>query len=493
MADILLFYPKTGFDIGAGITPPHSVLSIAAEIKEDYEVKIIDQRIDASWKAVLRKELKKSPLCVGISSMTGMQIRFALEASRQVREHSGTKIIWGGVHATLLPEQTVENENIDIVVRGEGEHTFRELIPALEKDGNLGKIKGLTYKERGRIINTEDRPFLDMNALKETPWDLVNVKPYIHRNVVHKGSRGELDIGETSRGCPFRCGFCYNTVFNKGCWRFLSVENTIKKIKSSIETFDLDVIWLRDDNFFVNTERARKVAEALNRENVDIFWYTSGIRTDLFERMSDRDIIELKTSGCEGFRFGIESGNQRILNLVEKNITTEQVYKVNDRCKRIDVVPHYSFMAGLPTETVKEVIDTVRMMKRLKRDNRKAVIHVINMYTPYPGTKLFDLAVKNGLKVPGSLEEWSRYHHLNNFASHLSEKDRETVTNIADISYLISDAMGEALPKKMQMLMNPFRLWLKARWKLEQFGFAPELRIFRFIRNSVMNNSMRLA
>jgi anaerobic magnesium-protoporphyrin IX monomethyl ester cyclase len=490
MADVVLFYPKTGFDIGAGITPPHSILSIAAEIKEDYEVKIIDQRTNPSWKAVLRNEFKKNPLCIGISSMTGMQIKFALEASRFVRENSSTKIVWGGVHATLLPEQTLKNENIDIVVRGEGEQTFKEMIPVLEKGGNLGKIRGLTYKKKGRTINNEDRPFLDMNTLKETPWDLVNVKSYMHRNVVRKGSRGELDIGETSRGCPFRCGFCYNTVFNKGCWRSLSIENTIKKIKSSVERFDLDVIWLRDDNFFVNIERARKVVEALNKEKVNILWYTSGIRTDIFERMSDRDIIELKKSGCEGFRFGIESGNQRILNLVEKNITTEQVYKVNKRCKRLNVVPHYSFMAGLPTETVKEVIDTVRMMKRLKRENRKAVIHVINMYTPYPGTNLFDLAVKNGLDVPGSLEEWSRYHHLSNFASHLSRKDRKTVTNIADISYLISDAMGEALPKTMQMIMNPFRLWLKVRWELEMFGFAPELSIFRFIRNSVMKNSM---
>ena len=490
MADIVLFYPKTGFDMGAGITPPHSVLSIAAEIRNDYEVRIIDQRVEPSWKEILVKELKKNPLCVGVSSMTGMQINFALEASKTIREYSDAKVVWGGVHATLLPERTAMNENIDIVVRGEGEHTFKELVPALEKDQRLKGIKGLTYKTKGRIVSTEDRQFLDMNALKETPWDLVNVKSYIHKSVVRKGSKGELDIGETSRGCPFRCGFCYNSVFNKGCWRSLSVENTIKKIKSSIERFDLDVIWLRDDNFFVNIERARKVAEMLNKEKIKIFWYTSGIRIDLFERMSDKDIIELKKSGCEGFRFGVESGNQDILKLIEKNITPEQIYRVNERCKKADVIPHYSFMAGFPEESVNQVIDTVRMMKRLKSENKKAVIHVINMFTPYPGTKLFDLAVKNGLKIPNNLEDWSRYHHLNNFAIHLPQKDKEKVTNIADISYLVSDAMTEALPKTMQIAMSPFKIWLKARWRFEWFSFAPELKLFRLIRNTVMKNSM---
>jgi len=490
MADVVLFYPKTGFDIGAGITPPHSVLSIAAEIKDDYEVRIIDQRVEPSWKEALAKELKKNPLCVGVSSMTGMQINFALEASKMVREHSDAKIIWGGVHATLLPEQTVRNENIDIVVRGEGELTFRELIPALQKGQALKNIKGLAYKTKGRVVSTEDRPFLDMNVLKETPWELVNVKSYIHRNVVRKGSRGELDIGETSRGCPFRCGFCYNMVFNKGCWRSLSVENTVKKIRSAIERFNLDVIWLRDDNFFVNIERAREVAEIINKEGIRVFWYTSGIRTDIFERMSDEDVAELKKSGCEGFRFGIESGNQRILNLIEKNITKEQALRVNHKCKRLDVIPHYSFMAGFPSETIGDVIDTVQIMKKMKRENKKAVVHVINMFTPYPGTKLFDMAVKSGLMIPESLQEWSEYHHLNNFANHLPWKERETVTNISDISYVVSDAMNEALPKPMRILISPLKLWLRLRWNFEWFGFAPEMKAFRFIRNNVMKNSM---
>ncbi len=147
--NIVLFQPlarvgaarqnRTGVPIG--------LLAIATPLDiAGYRVKIIDQFIDRNWKDMLREELAQKPICVGISVKTGPQIRYALEASKLVKKDGNVLVVWGGIHPSLLPEQTLQNENIDIVVQGEGEETLYELVKALEHGEPLGNIRGIWYK-----------------------------------------------------------------------------------------------------------------------------------------------------------------------------------------------------------------------------------------------------------------------------------------------------------------------------------------------------------
>ena len=125
--DVILIYPRTGVDLGATVAPPHSVLAIAAPLpSKGYNVKIIDQRVDPEWQISLIEYLKRNPICVGISCMTGTQIYFAIEAAKVVRNATNGKvpIVWGGPHPSLLPEQTLQSEYVDVVCVGEGELTF---------------------------------------------------------------------------------------------------------------------------------------------------------------------------------------------------------------------------------------------------------------------------------------------------------------------------------------------------------------------------------
>ena len=161
MREIILIQPKAGAWEKMGARLPIGLLSIAAiPYNQGYKIKIIDQRIDANWKKTLINSLKKSPLCVGLTCMTGKQIFYALEASKIVKKHSTVPVIWGGVHATLLPEQTLENEYVDLIVLREGDVTFAELVNALEKNGSLKKIKGIYYKQNGKIIKNVERSFI---------------------------------------------------------------------------------------------------------------------------------------------------------------------------------------------------------------------------------------------------------------------------------------------------------------------------------------------
>jgi len=125
---------------------------------------VIDQRIEPQWEAELLDELKKGPLCVGISSMTGPQLRYALAASKLVKAHSSAPVIWGGPHPSLMPEQTLRHELIDVVVEGEGEETLPELLQALEGKRPMGTVRGIWYKDGGRPVKTAPRDFTDLNT-----------------------------------------------------------------------------------------------------------------------------------------------------------------------------------------------------------------------------------------------------------------------------------------------------------------------------------------
>ena len=164
MAKVVLFYPKLEENIEEGqrILLPMSILTVAAPLAaESVEVKIIDQRVTDNWQNVLMEELKKEPLIVGFSVLTGKQILYALEASKIVKENSKAFVVWGGVHPSLLPEQTLKNEMIDYLIIREGEKSFLELFRSLANKEDISKIKGIAWKDENKNIYIN---FLPINS-----------------------------------------------------------------------------------------------------------------------------------------------------------------------------------------------------------------------------------------------------------------------------------------------------------------------------------------
>ena len=153
---VLLVYPHIikGWQAQPRVEIPMGLLCIAtAVVQEGYDVKIIDQRIEPRWRSMLERELREDPICVGISSMTGPQLRYALEISKIVKDYGNVPVVWGGIHPTILPDQTLRNEFIDFIVQGEGEETFLELVQALEGKKPLGTVKGICYKDHHSCPN----------------------------------------------------------------------------------------------------------------------------------------------------------------------------------------------------------------------------------------------------------------------------------------------------------------------------------------------------
>jgi len=492
---IILINPKTGIDVGASLSPPHGLLSIAAELVDDFEVKIIDQRVDKNWKSALNKEME-GVLCVGITSMCGNQIKYGLDASKLVKNKDmSIPILWGGMHPTFFPQQTLKNPFIDFVIKGDGELTVYDLAMSLKNKktsvSDLKKIKGISFKKNKKIFHNPDRAFFDLNKTKPTPWHLIDVENYIHKNMFIKGSKRELDVGITSRGCPFNCGFCPVTTFHKRKWRAMSAEKSAKRIIDAVKKFNLDGVWLRDDEFFLDVKRVQRIAELIIKAKINIKWYTSGIRIDTYNRMTDQQIKILKKSGCEILRFGVETGSARLLKLINKRITFAEVFKANKRAKKFGMTPYYSFMVGLPTETVNETIKTVALANRLKRQNPHAKIVEFTMFIPIPGSPLFDMAVKMGLKVPKKLEEWSIVDHFNSVtkvsdAPYLSKKDIPVMKNIINTSTIVSDMVWDVLPVSYKIILFPMKKWAEFRWKNYLFKFMPEINLWTYMSDKFL-------
>ncbi len=404
--DVILIRPLHSFGRsifrGQRIIVSLGILAVAASLEDaGYKVKIIDQQLEPQWKELLLAELKKSPVCVGVTCMTGPQIRFAIEVSRIVKQNSSIPVVWGGTHPTLLPEQTLENEYIDIVVQGEGEETFPELVNALAERSPLDSIKGIWYKNKGQIRTNPPRPLIDLNKQPPLAYHLINVKDYLEPRL------GDLFLRTfTSRGCSYHCTFCYNTKLYHGKWRGLTAEETIRRIKSLKNTYDIQGIIFCDDNFFGSISRAREIIEGLIRERLNLILFKIDIRVDILFSLDDDFLSMLKRSGCNNVAIGLESGSERILALLKKkNITVSKILAVNRRLRNFGIIPSYTFMIGYPTETLEELRQTVSLMFKLEEEYPE-IIRKLHIYTPLPGTELFELAVQHGFEFPESLEDW---------------------------------------------------------------------------------------
>jgi radical SAM superfamily enzyme YgiQ (UPF0313 family) len=494
MPDVILVYPRTLWDIQNVTTRlPLAALYIGTVLQEHgYSVQVIDQRVDPGWAETLRQALHERPLWVGISAMTGRQIHWGLEASRIVRDADPmVPIVWGGVHPTILPEQTLAHPLVDVVAVGEGEMTALELSQALRERGAresgrgknltptvIGAIAGLVWAHEGRVIHNAPRYYTPMGEWPLLDYGLVDVESYILSEV--PGERS-LQI-TTSRGCPFHCGYCYLTVVPDGRrYRAEKPERTVERIERLLREFDLNAIHIIDDEFFTRRDRARRVCELILERGIEITLRTN-CRVDYIDRMSLEDLQLFRRAGFKHLYLGAESGNNRVLEFIQKDITRDQIVRVNRKLKTVGIAPKFSFMGGFPTETVDEVKDTIRLMTRLVRDNPQAYTTPVQLYSPYPGTDLFDYCVEQGMLVPQDLEGWaeSGWEHID--YSWLTPGEEDFLQRAAYFTFFLD---GKTVPESTRS--TPLRLvaklygWLvRARISLDFYAAMPEVGLIKW-------------
>ncbi len=479
MSDVVLVYPKTGFDLKKiSIHLPLALLSACSIITEDFEVKIIDQRTTPDWEGALEKELKTKPLCVGLTSMTGRQIKYALEVSQFVRNMSpDVPIVWGGVHASLLPEQTAEHVLIDVAIRGEGEQVLRDLVHTLKNGTSLENVKGIAFKRNGEIILTEQADKANLDLLPELPYELVEIDNYLEVQTEHPYGAKRVLPFITSRGCPYQCTFCCNPALTKRVWRSMSAKNAHTRVANMVKRFKLDAVTFHDENFLGNPKRAEEIAELLRNEGIT--WFIQG-RMDGLLRV---DLSKLASCGLRSVQPGIESGSERVLKMIKKGESLEKMRQANKQLSRMEIIPTYNFMMGFPTETEEELFQSIDFALELLEDNPRAQLSGFYIFTPYPGSEAFGLAVKDSFTPPTSLDGWIDFGRHNLQSSWVRSRP-ELFKNILFTSKLVDGVRFKHILKSFgipSLFTKPVKNIYRNRWKRKDFSYSLDIRIFELI------------
>ncbi len=502
---ILLLYPKTGMDFGSTVSPPHALLTVAAPLlKAGYNVKILDQRVKPITEKILKDELLEGITCVGISAMVGSQVYFALSLAKMIRRITDGRvpIVWGGCQPSVIPEQTIANENVDCVVIGEGDSTLLDMVKAWEHKESLETVLGIMFKNGKGIVKTSPRPLMDIEQLLPVPWELLNIENYISRDMYISSRKRVLDIGQTSRGCPFQCGFCSSATIRQRKWRPMSASKALNRIIETVKRYKLDGFWLRDDEFYVDRQRANTIFKGIIEAGLDVSFYTSGTRCDVFMKAKEDEIAMMKRAGAHTLKFGAESGSQRILDLMQKGIKIEETIGSNLRCKKHGIIPAFALMVGFPTETFEDINKTIGLMRRLRKDNSSAKFEAIAIFTTLPGTPLWDLSLKHGLVPPCKLEEWSDWifddYDLEGRRIPWFKKRRERIW-LGNISYM--SLLANSLKNVVGSVRNNLlRFGLKAASRVasayyltlllnKKYRFMPDLTVIRYMRKKIFYTS----
>jgi len=379
--------------------PPLGLAWIAAVLEQKgHKVKIIDApTLEMGWKDWLREVKSWHPDIVGFSMLTPMAPKGYM-AAKMLKEELGNDfpVFAGGVHVTPMYKETLNN-NIDVVVLGEGELTTAEFINVIEKHGldkeKLRNVKGLAFRDDSKIVMTGMRPLIQ--NLDSLPLPARHLLPMDKYTVLGKPIRVAHVMA--SRGCPYGCIYCMTSYFWGRKIRFRSAKSVAEEIEYLVDKYKVEHIAFTDDELTINRRFVYELIKELKERGIEIP-FSCGSRVDHV----DREYLKfLYDNGCEALYFGVESASQETINKIGKGIKLEQAVKVFKWVREIGGFAMGSFILGFPWETIDDMKRTVDFAIKLRPNYAQFTV-----LTPYPGTPLFDYALKYNL-----IEDWNWEHY----------------------------------------------------------------------------------
>ncbi|MDP8261798.1 MAG: radical SAM protein [Candidatus Ancaeobacter aquaticus] len=355
---------------------------------------VVDEQVEDDAFALIQTNIKnfKKPYIFGFSVLTaGLKSALAL-AAKLKRNYPDSINIFGGIHPTAMPDEIMQFNCVDYVVRGEGEINIVNLYNAIKNGDDISSIPSLSFRKDGKIVHN--------------PISCVHDNEYINYPFPYHlfaKNKHKYDFGFviSSRGCPYECIFCSNRVTTGKRYYFKSPEVIIDELNTLYHKYNQRHIQFLDDNFLVNKERVYVLLEYIRKSSLDkkmVFNFQSrGDNTD-YKLME-----ELYRTGFKNVFFGLETASEEIMKTIKKGETVAQCIDAVNMAKKIGFHVSATFIYGLPGDTHKDRMDCVRLCKDLKLDLVR-----FNNATPYPGTELYDIAKNTKrLYVQGMYENFN--------------------------------------------------------------------------------------
>ena len=319
--------------------------------------------------------------------MTGQQISSAIRISKKF--HDKLTIIWGGVHPTICPESVLAVDYVDYIIRGDGEEAFLNLLRNLDKKQQID----VDYK----VHCFDNLSESNINFSEE----FIKPEYFVKRD----GFNRAFPL-ETSRGCPHKCAFCHNTILGH-TYRTVDTNFVIRSIDQLYNLYNIDGVIFQEDNFFLNAASAAEILKGLKK--YELGWKANSRISYLKKLVFDKKFMNLIIDAhCHLLQFGVESGSDRVLQMINKGIKVQDIIDINRKLSEYNIAIRYNFIIGFPTESRMEIEDTLQLINRLLYENPNMESPFVNIYTPYPGTPLYDLAKQQGFIPPKDLEGWSQ-------------------------------------------------------------------------------------
>lgn len=373
-------------DSERGYNPALGLMYIASFIlkKTDHQVKILDSQVEEiSFEEIKKVITTYRPNIVGLTVMT-FTVYDCLEIARVAKEvDNNIKVVFGGPHPHIFPEETINFPNVDFLMIGEGESTIVDFLSNIGDKDKLKSVKGLVFKNENKIIRT---PLPELiQDLDSIPFPARSLTPYKKYSSL-LAKRNPITTMITSRGCPYKCIFCDRPHLGK-LFRARSAMNVVEEIGDCIN-MGINEIIIYDDTFTINRQRVIDICDEIIKRKYDVYF-------DIRARVNTVDyemLKKLKMAGCERIHYGVESGNQNVLNVLKKGITLNQVKKAFYLTKKVGISTLGYFMIGSPTESKETVLQTINFAKSLKCDFAHFTIT-----TPFPSTNLYRLGLQQGI------------------------------------------------------------------------------------------------
>lgn len=385
---VLLVNPRSKLPIDTRISPSLGLAYLAAVSERRGDVVLIhDGDVEKDQIGDVTRMFQ--PDLVGITANTTQVMSAWAEAAIIKQAAGNAPIVLGGPHPTVLPHESAELPQIDVVVRGEGEATWEELSERITDGRDWNGVAGLTYRRGEEIVHETDRVALDLTALPRPAYHLFNMDRYTNLQPATDRIEGFSFPIMTSRGCPYRCSYCSQIMERR--WRMRSAEDVVDEWEWLVRDLGAAEIGVLDDSFNIQRKRVIEICELLIKRGLQhVPWIMiNGIRANLV----DAELLgAMRSAGCIRTAFGVESGNQAVLDsIIHKQLTLDQVRSAFAAAKSMGMETIGFFMVGMPGETEEAMEDTIRFACELD-----PLVANFSIATPFPGTEMYDLVKEHG-------------------------------------------------------------------------------------------------
>jgi radical SAM superfamily enzyme YgiQ (UPF0313 family) len=410
--------------------------------KQNDSVIIYDEQMSLLSEKQLRDKIEKitGPKIVGLTCLTATAKR-AYELTHLIKKiDPEIVIVLGGIHATAIPEECLKKSSADIIVRGEGEEAVDEIYVAVQQKKHFKEIKGISFKANGNIVHNQDRTLIaDLEAIPPFPYDLFEKDMDLYK-----------DFGTiiSSRGCPHSCVFCSQRLISGRRYRFLPNKRVVNKVKLLVDKYHQSKIFFVDDTFTINKRRTlsllddiiasgyhKKVSFLLESRGKEITWEL---------------LMKMKEANVTSIIFGVETGSERIMSTIDKGETVEDNIRGIKLTHKAGICTDSSFIMGLPTETKEDRKLSSKLARELPLDSAR-----FNIAIPYPGTKFYEEAKKEGRLL--IVDDWVNFSNQHYMSSD-SIPYTPVGTSRAELIYdaFIANLRYTLMPKKLlNILFNP--------------------------------------